>query len=122
MELTLPPPLTVGNSAHQAGFDLNGAPGQNLFNVPGTVAGTAQSITVNITDPTKVAASLNGTVGDNANALALANLQNQNIVSGQKPVDFYSNTVSQLGRDIQQASSQSDTQSVVLQQLQTQKN
>jgi flagellar hook-associated protein 1 FlgK len=110
------------NTAHQAGFDLNGAPGQKLFTVPATVAGTAQTIKMNITDPTQVAASLNGTVGDNANALALSNLQNQTIVGGQKPIDFYSNTVAQLGTDIQQASSQSDTQSVVLQQLQTQRN
>ncbi len=112
----------AANTTHQAGFDLNGAAGQKLFTVPVTVAGTAQSITMNITDPAKVAASLDGTVGDNANALALANLQNQTTVSGQKPVDFYSNTVAQLGADIQQATSQSDTQSVVLQQLQSQRN
>ncbi len=110
------------NTAHQAGFDLNGAPGQKLFTVPVAVAGTARAITVNITDPNQVAASLNGTVGDNANALALANLQNQTIVSGQKPIDFYSNTVAQLGTDIQTASSQSDTQSIVLQQLLNQRN
>src|SRR5207249_3191973 len=60
------------NAAHTAGFDLNGAAGQNFFTVPGTVAGTAQSIKLNLTDPAQIAASQNGSSGDNANALALS--------------------------------------------------
>ena len=113
---------TAVNAAHTAGIDLNGNPGTNLFTVPATVAGSAAGIKVNITDPKLIAASLDGTVGDNANALTLSKLQGQNIVAGQTPVDYYSNTVSQLGSDIQQATIESNTQSAVVQQLQNQRN
>jgi flagellar hook-associated protein 1 FlgK len=110
------------NTTQAAGTDLNGAAGQNFFTVPAVAAGTAQSISVNLTDPSQIAASLNGSTGDNANALALAQLQNQNITGGDKPLDFYSNTVAQLGSDIQQATTQSNTQDTVVQQLQTQRD
>ncbi|HZU32962.1 MAG TPA: flagellar hook-associated protein FlgK [Candidatus Angelobacter sp.] len=110
------------NAVHTAGFDLNGNAGQKLFTVPATVAGSAQFIQLNITDPTKIAASQSGASGDNANALAIAQLQNQNIASGQTPLDYYSSTVAQLGTDVQLATSQRDTQDVVVQQLQTQRN
>lgn len=110
------------NTAHTAGFDLNGAPGQNFFTVPGTVAGTAQSIKMNITDTAQIAASQSGASGDNANALVLSQLQNQLIAGGQTPLNFYSSTVAQLGTDIQLATSQSGTQDIIMQQLQNQRN
>jgi flagellar hook-associated protein 1 len=97
----------------------------DLFTVPAAVPGSAASIKVNITDPKMIAASqagLGAAVGDNANALILAGLQGKNIVNGQTPVDYYSNTVSQLGSDIQLATTQRDTQAVVVGQLQTQRN
>jgi flagellar hook-associated protein 1 FlgK len=110
------------NTTQAAGTDLNGATGQNFFTVPAATAGTSQSISVNLTDPSQIAASLNGSTGDNANALALAQLQNQNISGGDTPLNFYSNTVAQLGSDIQQATAQSNTQDAVVQQLQTQRD
>ncbi|HEY3768447.1 MAG TPA: flagellar hook-associated protein FlgK [Candidatus Angelobacter sp.] len=110
------------NTTQAAGTDLNGARGQNFFTVPAVTAGTSQSISVNLTDPSQIAASLNGSTGDNANALALAQLQNQNISGGDTPLNFYSNTVAQLGSDIQQATAQSNTQDAVVQQLQTQRD
>ena len=116
---------TAVNAVHLSGTDLNGNPGVNLFTIPGTVAGSATNIRVNITDPKLIAASQSGVgaaVGDNTNALALANLQGQNIVNGETPVDYYANTVSQLGSDIQLATTQRDTQAAVVGQLQTQRN
>jgi flagellar hook-associated protein 1 len=110
------------NTTQAAGTDLNGAAGQNFFTVPTAAAGSAQSISVNLTDPSQIAASLNGSTGDNANALALAQLQNQKITGGDTPLNFYSNTVAQLGSDIQQATTQSNTQDIVVQQLQTQRD
>jgi flagellar hook-associated protein 1 len=116
---------TAVNAVHVAGTDLNGNPGTNLFTIPGTVAGSAANIKVAITDPKLIAASQSGAgaaVGDNANALAIGKLQGQNIVNGQTPVDYYANTVSQLGSDIQLATTQRDTQAAVVGQLQTQRN
>jgi flagellar hook-associated protein 1 len=113
---------TAVNNTQTAGFDLNSAAGQNFFTIPATVAGAAQSIQVNLSDPSQVAASLNGSSGDNSNVLAMSQLQNQNIVAGDTPLNFYSNTVAQLGSSIQQATAQSNAQDLVVQQLQTQRN
>jgi flagellar hook-associated protein 1 FlgK len=110
------------NTAHQAGTDLNGAPGQVFFNVPATTAGTAATMSVNISDPALIAAGQSGASGDNANALVLSGLQNQNIVAGQSANSYYINTVSQLGNDISSAQTSNDAQTAVLQQLKTQQS
>jgi flagellar hook-associated protein 1 FlgK len=109
------------NSTQQAGYDLNGNPGQDLFTVPGSVSGTAAAISVNLTSPDEVAASGSATdSGDNSNALALAALQNQNNIDGENPIDYYSNLVSQLGSGVSQATADVKAQQSVLTQLQQQ--
>lgn len=113
---------TAVNTQHQAGTDLNGNPGQALFNVPATAPGTASVITVNITDPRLIAAGTSTDAGDNSNILKIAAQQSQTIVNGQSPVDYYSNTVAQLGTNVQQAIIQQSSQDVVVQQLQAQVN
>lgn len=112
---------TAVNNTQTAGTDLNGATGQNFFTIPAGVPGTAKSIQVNLTDPSQIAGSLNGSTGDNANIVAMSQLQNQNIVNGDTPLDFYSNSVAQLGSQIQQATTQGTTQDSVVQQLQAQR-
>ncbi|HUL15547.1 MAG TPA: flagellar hook-associated protein FlgK [Terriglobales bacterium] len=106
------------NTQHQAGFDLNGAPGGNFFVPPTGVAGAAASLAVAITDPTKIAASSDGTPGDNGNVNALLDLQNQNIVNGETPMNAYSNLVFQMGNDVQTAQTNQTAGSQVLSQLQ----
>jgi len=110
---------TAVNTQHQAGFDLNGAAGSNLFAPPpaGGV-GAASSLKVVITDPTKVAASQDGTSGDNANANAILALQNQTIVNGQNPLNFYSGVVFNLGNDISTAQGNQQAGDLVLRQIQ----
>jgi len=75
------------NSVNQAGTDLNGAPGGNFF-VPPPAGGTgaALQMSVALTDPSQIAASLDGSTGDNSNLTALLNVQNQAIVNGQTPL------------------------------------
>jgi flagellar hook-associated protein 1 FlgK len=109
------------NSVHQAGFDLNGAAGGNFFTVPpsgGT--GAAASIRVAITDPAKIAASLNGTPGDNSNVAAMLALQNQPIVNGQSPLSAYGNLVFQVGNETSSAQSESTAAQATILQLQNQ--
>jgi flagellar hook-associated protein 1 FlgK len=110
------------NTQHQAGFDLNGAAGGNLFNPPpaGGV-GAASSLTIAITDPTKIAASggpAPGSPGDNANANALLALQNQTIVAGKTPLNYYSGLVFKIGNDLSTAQTNQQSGSLVLQQIQ----
>ena len=113
------------NFQQTEGTDMTGAQGTDFFtpftpSVPGSNAGAAASMSVALTNPNQVAASSDGTVGNGDNATALANLQNQNIVSGQTPADYYSNLVFQLGNSVSNATTQQDAVSSVLQQLNNQ--
>jgi len=86
---------TSVNTQNAAGIDLNGNPGGNIFVPPTGVAGSAT---------------------------ALANLQNQNIVSGQTPINYYSGIVFQVGSDASNAASQLSGEQLLVQQLQDQVN
>jgi flagellar hook-associated protein 1 FlgK len=111
---------TSVNATSALGFDLNGAAGGNIFVPPAGVAGSALKLAVAITDPATVAASADGTPGNNANATALANLQNQNIISSQSPISYYSGLVFQVGNDAASASSQLTGENLLVQQLRDQ--
>jgi flagellar hook-associated protein 1 FlgK len=111
---------TSVNTQNAAGFDLNGNAGGNIFTPPAAVAGSALNLSVAITDPNKVAASGDGTPGNNANATALANLQNAPIVGGQNPIAAYSGLVFQIANSAATASSQLSGENSVVQQLQDQ--
>jgi len=108
---------TAVNTQNAAGYDLNGNPGGDIFQAPAGVTGAALNMTVSITDPISIAASGDGTAGDNSNATALANLQTQNIVDGENPISYYSGIVSQVGNDAATASSQLTGENLLIQQL-----
>ena len=119
--------ISAVNTQSQKGYDLNGTKGGNFFQPvvqpsPGSNAGAAENMAVAITDPSLVAASSDGTQGDNANALALANIQNQSIVNGETATDFYSNLVSTVGNDVSSATDEQESVSLVLKQLQNQRS
>jgi len=65
-----------------------------------------------------VAASADGTPGNNANANALLGLQNQAIASGQTPLNSYGNLVFKIGNDVSTAQAGQSAGSQVLSQLQ----
>jgi flagellar hook-associated protein 1 FlgK len=106
------------NAQSTAGTDLNGNAGTDLFVAPTAQAGASASLAVAISDPTKIAAGQDGSPGDNANANALLALQNQNIVGGATPLNYYSNLVYKIGNDVSAAQANEDSGSAVLQQLQ----
>ncbi len=107
------------NTQHQAGFDLNGAAGGNFFvPPPANGVGAAASLSVAITDPTKIAASANGAVGDNTNSNAILAIQNQAVAGGQTPINYYAGIVFKLGNDISSAQTQQQSGSLVLAQIQ----
>ena len=106
------------NTQSAAGTDLNGNAGGPFFAPPAAQAGAASSLSVAITNPAKIAAGQDGSPGDNANANALLALQNQNIVGGQTPLTYYSNTIYKIGNDLASAQANEQSGSTVLQQLQ----
>lgn len=109
------------NSVHQAGFDLNGAAGGNFFTVPPVGGiGAAAALRLAISDTAKIAASLNGTPGDNSNVAAMLALQNQPIVNGQSPLSAYGKLVFQVGNETSSAQSESTAAQATILQLQNQ--
>ncbi len=114
--------ISAVNRQQKAGYDLNGAQGTDFFTpftptTPGSNAGAAATMTVALTNPDQVAASSDGTQGDNGNATALADLQNASIVSGQTAGDYYSNLIDRVGNDVSNATSEQEAVGLVLQQL-----
>ncbi len=108
---------TAVNQVHRNGFDLGGVAGGDLFAIGPTEAGAASSIQVAITDSNSVAASSDGTAGDNGNLLALVALQDAQIIDGGTPADAYSRIVFQVGGAIANAKADQQAGEVVLEQL-----
>ena len=119
---------TAVNAQNNSGTDLNGTAGTAanplyIFNEPATASGSAASMSVVMTDPSQIAAAGTGMgTGDNSNAVNIANLASQSIVSGQTPINYYSNFVSTLGATVSQVQTENTAQTASVTQLQTQNN
>ncbi|MDD2539423.1 MAG: flagellar hook-associated protein FlgK [Desulfuromonadaceae bacterium] len=97
---------TTVNDQHKLGYDQNGIAGADFFT--GTTAATISLNTTNITGTDKIAASSSaGLLGDNSNALALAQLQNKKVMSGNTASfgSYFTGLVSSVGLDVQSAKS-----------------
>ena len=116
---------TQVNSLNNSGSDLSGATGTvanplYIFSQPGGVAGSAANMSVVMTDPSQVAAAVQGQgSGDNSNATALAALATQPIANGLTPSNFYSNFVTALGSTISQVQTENTAQNASVTQLET---
>jgi len=114
---------TAVNTQNEAGSDANRNPGVAIFNLPGTSAGAAAGISINITDPAQIAAAANGAgSSDDTNLLAMANLQNQTIIGGDTPSNYYSSFVTTVGSLVSGVSTQNTAQEASVSQLQNQVN
>jgi flagellar hook-associated protein 1 len=110
------------NTQNAQGYDLNGNAGGNIFVPPAANGvGAAANLAVAITSGSQIAASAGpapGTPGDNTNANALLNIQNEDVVNGQTPLNAYSNLVYNIGNFVSTAQTNQSSGSAVLQQLQ----
>jgi flagellar hook-associated protein 1 FlgK len=114
------------NTQSRKGRDLLGGQGGNFFQPVdrpsrGVKAGAAEGFATAITDPSRIAASADGTQGDNANALAMANIEKQAVVNGETATEFYSNLVCTVGNKVSSASDELEAVGLVLMQLQNQR-
>lgn len=75
-----------------------------------------------ITDPIKIAASSDGTQGDNGNALALANIRNQRVVNGETPATFYLEIVRRVDEAVSNATDEQEAVGLALRQMQNQRS
>ncbi|MGE5111463.1 MAG: flagellar hook-associated protein FlgK [Acidobacteriaceae bacterium] len=105
------------NTVHRQGFDLSGDAGTDLFTIGPSQSGAASAISLAINDPGKLAASADTAPGGNANLLALAALQNSQIIDGQTPAEAYSELVFQTGSSVANAKADQQAGEGVLAQL-----
>jgi flagellar hook-associated protein 1 FlgK len=125
---------TSMNGQNEAGWDQNGVAGTAIFSLPANAtaanpAGSAAQIAVTMTDPSKIAAA--GTVpgstpptgegpSDNANVVAMGDLENAGIVEGTTATAYFSDMVTRLGSLASEVSSENTAQQASLTQLQSQ--
>lgn len=115
--------MTEVNNLHQSGFDLNGVAGLVYFD--GT--GTAADIEVNaiiVGDSDFIAAAFDpltfpSVPGDNRNAIEIANLQHQLVMSGNTATfnDYYSSLVRDVGNEVLESDAYYTHQSEMVAQL-----
>jgi len=110
------------NSAHEAGYDLNGQAGQAFFNIGSSAPGSAASLSVAISDPALVAASSDGSPGSNGNVANLIAVRDAKLPSGSSPVDMYSGLVFNVGAAASDAQAENSASSMSLQQLTNQRS
>lgn len=112
--------MTQVNNLHQTGFDLNGVQGEVFFDGTGTAAGIEINAHIVADFDLIAAASDQLTVpGDNRNAIEIANLQNQLLMSGNTATfsDYYSTLVRDVGNEVLKADSFHTHQSEMVAQL-----
>ncbi|MBI5463823.1 MAG: hypothetical protein HY966_02565, partial [Ignavibacteriales bacterium] len=116
--------VSTVNTIHAGGYGLGAAPSTGVAFFTGT---TAASIGVNAAvanNPSLVAASSDGSPGDNKIALALADAgQNLVLQSNTASVaDYYNGFVGNLGTAIKTAQNSATSQGLILAQLQNQRS
>jgi flagellar hook-associated protein 1 FlgK len=119
---------TSVNALNNTGIDADGNTGTAasplyIFNEPTAVAGSAENMSVVMTDPNEIAAasSTEGT-GGSSNATAMYDLAKSTSaeLNGQTPSDYYSSFVSALGSTVSEVESENTAQTASVTQLQTQ--
>jgi flagellar hook-associated protein 1 len=108
---------TAFNAAQAKGFDQNGVVGGNFFTLPATVAGSAGAISMAITNPTKIAASSDGTAGSNGNLGNFSAIQTTALPAGNTPGEAYAGLVYQVGSLTSNANAESTATAASLLQL-----
>lgn len=112
---------TQVNTLHTGGFDLNGDAGEAMFTYTGA-PNSAATLTINpaMTSTNQIAASGSATlVGDNTNALLLAQLKSTSTMSGGTTTfnGFFTKLVSQIGLDVESSSNAVSQDAAFLKQL-----
>jgi flagellar hook-associated protein 1 FlgK len=116
--------ITNVNSIHASGYGIGTPPptGLNFF-----AGADARSIALDpavVSNINNIASSADGSPGNNAIALQIAQLQNQTVMNSNTSTmfQFYNGVISGLGAEIQSSQTESESQILVLEQLQTQQN
>lgn len=108
------------NTLHRNGYGLEGSTGNDFFTgtLKGNDFGVASAVSENVN---KIAAASDaaGVPGDSQNAIAIADLQHSLTMSGDTATfdDYYNSMVSDVGFDVQEATSSYKHQDAMISQL-----
>lgn len=111
------------NTVHEAGYDLNGDPGLNLFepDPPGSHPSSAIYVNAQIEQDFSLlaAAGAPGEPGNNVNALAFVDLRDKSVGSlgNRTMVGFGADILSQVGRDVAAADTAQKASQVIVDSL-----
>lgn len=113
--------ITRVNGIHQNSYDLNSNTGIRFFT--GTRASDIAVSGNIIADPNtiSIAASSIYPPGDGSNALQIANLKSATVVNGLTIDNYYNSLLTDLGMVVERTGTLSDTQGLILEQIQRQK-
>ena len=112
--------ISQTNTAHAAGFDLSGTAGGTFFT--GTDAATIGVNSALVTNPALIAASGNGQPGNAAAALAINTLRDTAVIGSATIDQAYSQLVTRIGSDSQEAQRSLDTSSLLASTLQSKRD
>jgi flagellar hook-associated protein 1 FlgK len=111
--------VTNVNALHQTGYGLNGSTGLNYFDSLNTSAADIQlSATIEL-DVNRIAASQGGEVGDNVNALAIADLKDTVLMMrGTASInEYYVSLIGTLGVETGKAENLKENYELLVEQL-----
>jgi flagellar hook-associated protein 1 FlgK len=108
------------NAYHTTGVDLDGNPADEFF-TPGTGAADISISDAIIASPSKVAASKDNTVGNNEIADAVYNVQNEALIEGKTISTAYTQFVTRVGSDTQEAKMRTSAHETSFNQRQAQR-
>jgi len=109
--------VSAVNELHRGGYALDGSTGVDFFNPDGTTARTIGLSSQIAVDVNKIAASSDGSPGDNGNALAIAGLRFDRRLNGATFDDYYNSMVGILGIRSREAQKVRKSQELMIHQL-----
>jgi flagellar hook-associated protein 1 len=115
--------ITRVNQVHAAGYGLGTPPSTGIAFFTGTDAGSIAVNAAVVANANLVAASADGTPGNNLVALQLAGVQNESLLGGgtQTLDQYFAGMVSDIGSSVNNTKTNATTQELVLQQLDAQR-
>jgi flagellar hook-associated protein 1 FlgK len=107
------------NELHRTGYGVDGVNGRNLFDTTYMTAASMRLSSSIVSDPSRIAASGSGEIGDNTIALAMHDLRKQTVMSSDSSTmnDFYNSLIGKLGIETREAQTSSDSYTMLLEQV-----
>jgi flagellar hook-associated protein 1 FlgK len=111
--------ITRVNALHQTAYGSDGSTGLNFFNPLNSSAATISLNSAIENNVSRIAASQSGEIGDNTNALAIADLRNAQFMmrNTASMSEFYNSLIGEVGAETSKAESLKENYTLLVEQL-----